>query len=78
MSKFYEKIFLYSLYASYILYILVLLGITNLAPEYLKYLREFLKLYIGLLLVLIYNPLTYKKRGFSEFDRKYERKHNFL
>tara|TARA_B100000965_G_C19504848_1_gene719140 strand:+ start:630 stop:953 length:324 start_codon:yes stop_codon:yes gene_type:complete len=70
MNKVYQKIFLYGLNASYVLYFLAVLGISSFAPKYLSYLRNFLKIYIGLLLVFLYNPITYKDKGFSEFDRK--------
>lgn len=69
MANIYENIFMYSLYLSYVLYFIILLGITNYAPEYLDYLKSFLKLYVGLLLVFRYNPITYKEKKFSEFDR---------
>ena len=68
--KFSELIFLYSLYTSYILYIIILLGVGGFAPEYLEYLKSFLRIYIGFLLVINYNPLTYKQSKFSDFDRK--------
>ena len=70
MSDIYKNIFLYSIYISYILYFLALFGITNYAPKYLDYLKTFLKVYVGLVLIIFYNPLTYKKRQFTEFDRK--------
>ena len=70
MNKFIKKIFLYSLYISYILYFIVLIGVGGFAPYYLNYVRDFLKYYVGILLVVLYNPLTYKERKFEEFDRK--------
>ena len=41
----------------------------KLAPEYLSYLRNFLKIYIGLLLIYFYNPIMYKEKKFTSFDR---------
>jgi hypothetical protein len=70
MNKIYEKLFLYSVNTSYVLYIIALFGIGGFAPYYLEHLRTFLKYYIGLLLIFLYNPITYKNRQFSEFDRK--------
>lgn len=70
MNKFIKELFLYALYISYILYFIVLIGIGGYAPQYLNYVRDFLKYYVGILLVILYNPLTYKKRSFEEFDRK--------
>lgn len=70
MNKFIKELFLYALYVSYVLYFIVLIGVGGLAPQYLNYIRDFLKYYIGLLLVILYNPLTYKESKFEEFDRK--------
>mgnify|MGYP001298095993 CR=1 FL=1 len=69
-NKIYQNIFQYGLNASYVLYFLAILGAGSMAPEYLSTLRGFLKIYIGLLLVGLYNPLTYKERNFTEQDRK--------
>jgi uncharacterized membrane protein (DUF485 family) len=70
MTKLSERIFLYSLNASFILYIIVLLGVGGYAPQYLETLKSFLRIYIGLLLVINYNPYTYTERKFGEFDRQ--------
>ena len=70
MNKFIKELFLYALYASYILYFIVLIGVSGYAPQYLNYVRDFLKYYIGTLLIILYNPITYKKRKFEDFDRK--------
>jgi hypothetical protein len=70
LSKANELFFLYSLRASFILYIIVLLGVGGFAPQYLEYLKSFLRIYIGFLLVIYYNPITYKERKFGEFDRQ--------
>ena len=70
MNKLYENIFLYGLNFSYILYFLAFLGITSLAPDYISYLRIFLKIYVALLLIFFYNPITYKEKKFTDFDRK--------
>ena len=68
--KFSELLFLYSINISFVLYIIVLLGIGGFAPEYLHYLKTFLQIYIGILLVITYNSFTYKERQFGEFDRQ--------
>ena len=70
MTKLSERLFLYSLNASFILYIIVLLGVGGYAPQYLEVLKSFLRIYIGLLLVINYNPYTYIERKFGEFDRQ--------
>jgi len=36
----------------------------------LHYLKTFLQIYIGILLVITYNPFTYKDHQFGEFDRQ--------
>ena len=69
MKKLYQNIFLYGLYLSYILYFIVLFGLSGYAPQYLDYLRTLLKLYISLVLIVLYNPLFYKERKFEQFDR---------
>jgi len=70
MTKLSERLFLYSLNASFILYIIVLLGVGGYAPQYLETLKSFLRIYIGLLLVINYNPYSYTERKFGEFDRQ--------
>jgi hypothetical protein len=70
MNKIYEQVFLYSINVSYFLYIIILLGVGGFAPEYLDHLKTFLRIYIGLLLFINFNPITYKEKKFGEFDRK--------
>ncbi len=70
MNKLYQNILLYGLNISYILYFIAMLGLSSLAPQYLSYLRIFLKIYIALLLIYFYNPISYKKKNFTDFDRK--------
>jgi hypothetical protein len=68
--KFSELVFLYLINISFVLYIIVLLGVGGFAPRYFHYLKTFLQIYIGILLVIRYNPITYKGRDFGEFDRQ--------
>ena len=70
IKKVNQLFFLYSLRASFILYIIVLLGVGGFAPQYLEQLKSFLRIYIGSLLVIYYNPITYSERKFGEFDRQ--------
>ena len=70
INKVNEQFFLYSLRASFLLYIIVLFGIGGFAPQYLEQLKSFLRIYIGSLLVIYYNPITYSERKFGEFDRQ--------
>ena len=69
MNKIYEKIFTFVTYTGYFLYILAIFGISNFAPKYLEYLKSFLKYYIAIILIILFNP--YKKiQLYSNFDRK--------
>tara|TARA_Y100000591_G_C21833149_1_gene700874 strand:- start:428 stop:781 length:354 start_codon:yes stop_codon:yes gene_type:complete len=70
LSNIKENVFLYSINVSYILYFLVLIGVGNFAPYYLDLLKNFLKIFVGALLFIRYNPITYKEKRFSEFDRR--------
>ena len=70
MNKVYQDIFLYGLNFSYVLYFLAMLGISSLAPQYLSHLRIILKIYVAILLIYFYNPITYKEKKFTDFDRK--------
>jgi hypothetical protein len=70
IKKFSEVLVLYSINISFILYIIVLLGVGGFAPQYLEILNTFLRIYIGCLLVITYNPFTYTNRQFGEFDRQ--------
>ena len=65
-----EKVFLFALNTSYLLYFLVMLGIGNFAPQYLETVKTFLKVFVGSVLFIRYNPITYKEKKFSEFDRR--------
>ena len=51
------NLFLIANYVVYILYVVAYLGIWREAPEYLEYLRTLLKLYVGCMLVYLFNPL---------------------
>ena len=70
ITKVNEIFFLYSLRASFILYIIVLLGVGGFAPQYLEYLKSFLRIYIGSLLVIHYNPITYISQSYG-FDTEW-------
>ena len=70
ITKIYQKIFLLGINITYVLYILVVIGISTYAPKYLETVKTFLKIYVGLLLVILYNPITYKESKFTDFHRK--------
>jgi hypothetical protein len=63
-----KSVYLYGIYASYILYILTLFGIYKKAPEYLSHLNMVIRLYVGLFLIIRFNP--YAQIKFSDFDRR--------
>lgn len=50
------NVFLLVNYVVYVLYVVAYLGLWGRAPEYLDYLRTLLKLYVGVILVLTFNP----------------------
>lgn len=66
----FDYIFIITLYSMFLLTWLVILGIGKFAPKYLEPVRSFVTLYIGGLLFVRYNPVTYKDRNFREFDRR--------
>lgn len=70
MTKLYENIFLYATYTSYLLYAIALFGLSSIAPHYLDNLRNYLKIYVALVLIYLYNPVTYKNKKFTDFDRR--------
>ena len=70
MTPLHETIYTYILYASYALYAIVLFGITKFAPQYLEYLKNFIKIYISLLLIIKFNPFVKHSKHLSDFDRK--------
>ena len=69
--KIYQTVFLYTTYTIFILTVLAILGVSTIAPLYLKYVKSFMQIFIGSILVYFYNPLTYnKEKKFTEFDRQ--------
>ena len=51
------NVFLAANYIVYFLYVVAYLGIWREAPQYLEHLRTLLKLYVGIVLVLTFNPV---------------------
>ena len=70
MSELHERLYDYAIYISYILYALALFGLSNYAPQYLDLLRDFIKVYISLVLIIKFNPFTHKSGYISTFDKK--------
>ena len=69
MSSFKEvAVFLTSI--SLIIYLITLFGVYQFKPDYITYLETIVKILIGLLLIVRYNPLTYNKEKFTDTDRR--------
>lgn len=56
-----KKLYRTFIYGIYILYVVVFLGLWSNAPSYLNDLNYYLKIFVGLILVYVYNPI-YKMR----------------
>ena len=65
----YEHVFIYMTYIVYILYIVMFFHISDKAPQYLQTLNYFRQLFVGLMLIFIFNPLR-KKIKFTDFHQK--------
>jgi hypothetical protein len=64
-----KSIYFYLTTLSFILYTLVLFGSFHYAPEYLVYITSIIKIYIALMLIYRFNPLTDKK-SLTNDDKK--------
>ena len=69
VSKIYQRLFLYGINITFILYLFVIFGINKYAPEYLSDLKYFLKIYIGIILVILFNPFV-KKETLTTVEKK--------
>jgi len=74
IKKYYKNIYMNSVYFYLttlysLLYIAVLFGSFHFAPEYLIYITSITKIYIALMLIYRFNPLT-KKTSLSNDDKK--------
>lgn len=58
-TEFTKKVYSFFLYSSYILYIIIYLGAWNKAPQYLDDINYYLKIFIGVVLVVTFNPFIY-------------------
>jgi hypothetical protein len=59
----------YTVYILYILYFLTLFGLSRAAPQYLESVNNSLRTYVGLFLIVRYNPFV-KLVKFTDFDRE--------
>jgi hypothetical protein len=69
LNKWQERMFDIIIYITYILIILSALGLSQTAPQYLKYLDYYVRIYICLFLMWRFNPLR-SSYEFTELDRK--------
>lgn len=70
MPIFYERMYNYAIYVTYILYIFVIFGVTKYAPQYLETLKNIIKIFVSVLLIISFNPFAKKSRSITEFERK--------
>ena len=69
MAKLYQNIFLWGLALSYALVAAIIIGLGGIAAgEYLSVLNYFMKIYICLLIIYRFNPLS--TTAFTDFDRR--------
>lgn len=68
INYFQEKAFDIFIYISYFLIIISALGLSTTAPEFLKTLDYYVRIYICLFLIWRFNP--FRKITFTELDRK--------
>ena len=66
--KYYENLYYYGKYILYGLYVITYLGLWNSAPTYLEDVNYFLKILVGLILIIFFNPLQHKNT-FTKFHR---------
>lgn len=70
MNKLHENMYNYAIYLTYLLYAFAIFGVTKYAPQYLTNLKNIIKIYVSLVLVIKFNPITNKTNYVSNFDRK--------
>jgi len=58
------------LYISYILTIITIFGLSTYAPQYLKMLREIIKIFITCFLIVKFNPFIKKDKMLTLFERE--------
>lgn len=66
---YYETFYNYAKYAVYALYIITFFGLWNEAPIYLTQLNYYLKLFVSITLVVLFNPL-FGTKTFNSFHRR--------
>lgn len=66
--KYYERLYYYGNYIIYFLYFLSFFNIWSLAPSYLSLFQYFFEIFIGISLVVIFNP--FYDFSFTNIDKQ--------
>lgn len=69
-KKWHENVFLYLLYISWFIYGIALIGLTSLAPQHLTILKNILKIYISLFLIIKFNIYNKDNNYMNKFDKR--------
>ena len=69
-EKLHENVFLYLLYLSWFIYGIALVGVSLLAPQYFSILKNILKIYISLFLIIKFNIYNKDNDYMSKFDKR--------
>jgi hypothetical protein len=56
--EFTKKVYTFLSYSAYILYVVIYLGAWNKAPQYLDDINYYLKIFVGIVLVVTFNPIV--------------------
>ena len=67
--SYYENLYYYAKYAVYALYVATFFGLWNEAPIYLTQLNYYLKLFVSITLVILFNPL-FGTKTFTTFHKR--------
>jgi hypothetical protein len=68
VHDFQYKVFTIIIYLTWALYIAIALGLSAKAPQYLKDLQYYVKIYVSLFLILRFNP--FRRVKFTSLDAK--------
>jgi hypothetical protein len=69
-EKWHENLFLYLLYVSWFLYGIALVGVSILAPQYFSILKNMLKIYISIFLIVKFNIYNKNNNYMNKFDKR--------
>lgn len=69
-NKWHENLFLYLLYTSWVVYGVALVGIVTFAPQHLELLKNILKIYISLFLIIKFNIYNKNNNYMGKFDKR--------